>query len=226
MIGARSVIDVTLDFNVEELEEVVVTDYTTQPKTSVTGAIGSVDISETTKVPILNAGEALQGRVTGVTVTNNGTPSGVPNIRIRCYGTTNNNDPLCIIDGVQTTDAYVLNTINPSDIKQMNILKGGAAAIYGARASNGVIIITPKNGSYNEGKVTLTAEAYFGTQKAIYLPELLNAEQHMQMIATTYLNDGSWEYQDRLYININGHFERSMNAIPSIHASGGPHHFT
>jgi TonB-linked SusC/RagA family outer membrane protein len=191
VIGARSVIDVTMTVNVEELEEVVVTGYTTQSKKSVTGAVVSVDIGEATKVPMLNAGEALQGRVTGVTVTNNGEPGGVPNIRIRGYGTTNNNDPLYIIDGVQTTDAYVLNTINPSDIKQMNVLKDGAAAIYGARASNGVVIITTKNGSYNKGKVTLTAEAYFGTQRAINLPELLNAEQHMQMIATTYLNDGS-----------------------------------
>lgn len=191
VIGARSLIDVTMAVNVEELEEVVVTGYTTQSKKSVTGAVVSVDIGEATKVPMLNAGEALQGRVTGVTVTNNGEPGGVPNIRIRGYGTTNNNDPLYIIDGVQTTDAYVLNTINPSDIKQMNVLKDGAAAIYGARASNGVVIITTKNGSYNKGKVTLTAEAYFGTQRAINLPELLNAEQHMQMIATTYLNDGS-----------------------------------
>ena len=151
VIGARSLIDVTMAVNVEELEEVVVTGYTTQSKKSVTGAVVSVDIGEATKVPMLNAGEALQGRVTGVTVTNNGEPGGVPNIRIRGYGTTNNNDPLYIIDGVQTTDAYVLNTINPSDIKQMNVLKDGAAAIYGARASNGVVIITTKNGSYNKG---------------------------------------------------------------------------
>ena len=144
VIGSRSIIDVSMATNVEELEEVVVTGYTAQSKKSVTGAVASVDISEATKVPILNAGEALQGRVTGVTVTNNGEPGGIPNIRIRGYGTTNNNDPLYIIDGVQTTDAYVLNTINPSDILQMNVLKDGAASIYGARASNGVVIITTK----------------------------------------------------------------------------------
>ena len=174
----------------------MVTGYTAQSKKSVTGAVASVDISEATKVPILNAGEALQGRVTGVTVTNNGEPGGIPNIRIRGYGTTNNNDPLYIIDGVQTTDAYVLNTINPSDILQMNVLKDGAASIYGARASNGVVIITTKSGSYGSGKVKITAEAYFGTQTAINLPELLNAQQHGDMLFQSYANDGeAWGHQ-------------------------------
>ena len=196
VIGSRSIIDISMTTNVEELEEVVVTGYTAQSKKSVTGAVASVDISEATKVPILNAGEALQGRVTGVTVTNNGEPGGIPNIRIRGYGTTNNNDPLFIIDGVQTTDAYVLNTINPSDILQMNVLKDGAASIYGARASNGVVIITTKSGNYGSGKVKITAEAYFGTQTAINLPELLNAQQHGDMLFQSYANDGeAWGHQ-------------------------------
>jgi TonB-linked SusC/RagA family outer membrane protein len=195
-VGSRSVIDISMTANVSELEEIVVTGYTSQSKKSVTGAVGTVDIGEATKVPMLNAAEALQGRVTGVTVTNNGEPGGVPNIRIRGYGTTNNNDPLYIIDGVQTTDAYVLNTINPSDILQMNVLKDGAASIYGARASNGVVIITTKSGSYGSGKVKLTAEAYFGSQRAINLPEVLNAQQHGDMLFQSYANDGeAWGHQ-------------------------------
>jgi TonB-linked SusC/RagA family outer membrane protein len=188
-VGSRSVIDISMTTNVSELEEIVVTGYLSQSKKSVSGAISSVDMGEATKVPLFNAAEALQGRATGVTVTSGGAPGSVPTIRIRGYGTPNNNDPLYVIDGVQTTDAYVLNSINPSDIEQMNVLKDGAAAIYGARASNGVVVITTKNGKYNSGKAKLTFSSYFGTQKASNLPELLTAEQHKDMVFDSRTND-------------------------------------
>uniref|UniRef100_UPI00359490B6 SusC/RagA family TonB-linked outer membrane protein n=1 Tax=Pricia sp. TaxID=2268138 RepID=UPI00359490B6 len=144
-----------------------------------------------TKVPIVNAAEALQGRVSGVTITNNGSPGATPVVRIRGYGTGNSNDPLYIIDGVQTDDAGILNSINPADIEQMNVLKDGAAAIYGARASNGVVIITTKSGGYNMDTAKISLDTYTGFSKAINIPELLNTEQHGEMIFQSQRNDGS-----------------------------------
>ena len=106
------------------------------------------------------------------------------------FGTTGNNNPLYIIDGVQSTDASVLNTINPSDIAQMNVLKDGAAAIYGSRASNGVIIITTKNGSYSQSKPTISLNVYAGTANVINTPTLLNSQQLGDVIFESFTNDG------------------------------------
>lgn len=188
-VGSQDTINVVLE-SANELEEVVVTGYGTQTRGNITGAVTSVDVSEATKTPLVNAAEALQGRVAGVTVTSNNTPGAAPKIVIRGFGTSNNTNPLYVIDGVQTDDASVLNSINPNDIEQMNVLKDGAAAIYGARASNGVIIITTKSGGYNMEKAKISVDAYSGLSTAINLPELLNAQQHAQMTFDSYKNDG------------------------------------
>ncbi|WP_405415869.1 SusC/RagA family TonB-linked outer membrane protein [Maribacter sp. Asnod1-A12] len=189
-VNGQSTVDATLAEDAAALDEVIVTGYSTQTRGDLTGSVGSVDISEATKAPIVNAAEALQGRVSGVTITNNGSPGSSPVVRIRGYGTGNSNDPLYIIDGVQTDDASILNTINPADIAQMNVLKDGAAAIYGARASNGVVIITTKGGGYNMDTARISVDTYTGFSTATNLPELLNTEQHGEMIWQSILNDG------------------------------------
>jgi len=189
-VNGKSTIDVVLQEDAAALEEVVVTGYSTQTRGDLTGSVGSVDISEATKAPIVNAAEALQGRVSGVTITNNGSPGASPTVRIRGYGTGNSNDPLYIIDGVQTDDASILNSINPADISQMNVLKDGAAAIYGARASNGVVIITTRSGGYNMDKARVSLDTYTGFSAATNVPELLNTEQHGDMIWQSIRNDG------------------------------------
>ena len=179
-----------LQDSVSQLEEIIVTGYSTQARGSVTGAVATVDVNDAVKVPVVNAAEVLQGRVSGVSVVTNGQPGSAPTVRIRGYGTPNNNDPLYVIDGVQTNDAFVLNSLNPSDIAQMNVLKDGAAAVYGSRASNGVIVITTKSGKATRGsKVSL--EISTGMSQAVNLPQLLNAEQHGQMIWESKRNDGS-----------------------------------
>ena len=183
-------VDVTLAEDAAALDEVIVTGYSTQTRGDLTGSVGSVDIEEATKTPIVNAAEALQGRVSGVTITNNGSPGATPIVRIRGYGTGNSNDPLYIIDGVQTDDASILNSINPADISQMNVLKDGAAAIYGARASNGVVIITTKGGGYNMDSAKVSLDTYTGFSTINNLPELLNAQQHGEMIFQSQRNDG------------------------------------
>ncbi|WP_273277642.1 SusC/RagA family TonB-linked outer membrane protein [Maribacter polysiphoniae] len=189
-LDGNTTVSVVLTEDASLLDEVVVVGYGTQTRGDLTGSVASVDVSEATKTPMVNAAEALQGRVSGVTITNNGNPGSSPVVRIRGYGTGNSNDPLYIIDGVQTDDASILNSINPADIDQMNVLKDGAAAIYGARASNGVVIITTKSGGYNMDTARVSLDMYTGFSAATNLPELLDTEQHGEMIWQSIRNDG------------------------------------
>lgn len=189
-VNGNSTVDASMQEDAAALDEVVVTGYGTQTRGELTGSVGTVDVSEATKTPIVNAAEALQGRVSGVTITNNGSPGASPVVRIRGYGTGNSNDPLYIIDGVQTDDPSILNSINPADIQQMNVLKDGAAAIYGARASNGVVIVTTKSGGYNLDTAKVSLDMYTGFSTPTNVPELLNTQEHGQMIWQSILNDG------------------------------------
>ena len=169
--------------------EIVVSGYSTQTRKSQTGAVSSVDVDGAVKRSVVNAAELLQGTASGVQVIANGQPGSAPLVRIRGFATPNDNNPLYIIDGVQTDDPFVANSISASDIDQINVLKDGAAAIYGARASNGVIVITTKNGYYNQEN-TVSFETYVGTTNATNLPTLLNAQQHGEMIWQSKINDG------------------------------------
>ncbi|SDQ97680.1 SusC/RagA family TonB-linked outer membrane protein [Flagellimonas zhangzhouensis] len=189
-VNGNATVDVTMEEDAAALDEVVVTGYGTQTRGELTGSVASVDVAEATKTPVVNAAEALQGRVSGVTITNNGSPGATPVVRIRGYGTGNSNDPLYIIDGVQTDDPGILNSINPADIQQMNVLKDGAAAIYGARASNGVVIVTTKSGGYNLDNAKVSLDMYTGFSTPAKLPDMLNTQQHGEMIWQSILNDG------------------------------------
>ncbi len=189
-VGGNSVINATLQEDAAALDEVIVTGYVTQARGDITGSVASVDVSEAVKAPIVNAAEALQGRVSGVTVVSNGDVGNRPKIIIRGFGSSNNTDPLYIIDGVQSENGFLLNSISPNDIDQINVLKDGAAAIYGARASNGVIIITTKSGKYNMSKPVISIDTYTGFSDAVNVPGLLNAQQHGDMLFQSFTNDG------------------------------------
>ena len=189
-VNGQSSVNITLSEDAAALDEVVVTGYGTQTRGDITGSVASVDVSEATKAPIVNAAEALQGRVSGVQVISSGDPGGRPKITIRGFGSSNNTDPLYIIDGVQSENGFLLNSISPNDIDQINVLKDGAAAIYGARASNGVVIITTKNGKYGMTKPIISIDTYTGFSKAVNVPKLLNAQQHGDMLFQSYANDG------------------------------------
>ena len=188
-VGDQDQIMIMLESD-NELDEVIVTSYGTQTRGSVTGSVAVVNMDDAVKTPVVNAAETLQGRVAGVQVVNSGNPGQAPKINIRGFGTSNNTNPLYIIDGVQTDDPLVLNNINPTDIEQMNVLKDGAAAIYGARASNGVVIITTKGGGYNMDKAKVSFDFYTGTSQIANSPDMLNPQQHAQMIWDSYNNDG------------------------------------
>ncbi|MBW8244196.1 TonB-dependent receptor [Muricauda oceani] len=189
-VNGNATVDATMQEDAAALDEVVVTGYGSQTRGELTGSVGTVDVAEATKTPVVNAAEALQGRVAGVTITNNGQPGSAPVVRVRGFGSGNSNDPLYIIDGVQTDDPGILNSINPADIQQMNVLKDGAAAIYGARASNGVIIVTTKSGGYNLDRARVSLDMYTGFSVATNLPEMLTPAQHGQMLWQSILNDG------------------------------------
>tara|TARA_B100000575_G_scaffold278377_1_gene265626 strand:- start:6917 stop:10003 length:3087 start_codon:yes stop_codon:yes gene_type:complete len=189
-IGNQTQINVVLAASVDILDEVVVSGYQTQQRRSLSGAIGTLDTEEAIKTQVTNAAEALQGRVAGVSVVSGGAPGAAPVVRIRGYATTNDNNPLYVIDGVQTTDANVMRDINPIDIENISVLKDGSAAIYGARASNGVIVVTTKSGGFNQ-KNTLEVDASYGITEVTRTPELLNLEQHANMMWESFANDGT-----------------------------------
>ena len=189
-IGNQTQINISLAEAVDLLDEVVVSGYQTQQRRSLSGAIGTVDTEEAFKTPATNAAEALQGRVAGVQVISGGGPGAAPIVRIRGYSTTNDNSPLWVIDGVQTTDANIMRDINSKDIEQISVLKDGAAAIYGARASNGVIVVTTKRGQYNQAN-TMEVDAWVGISNVTRVPDMLNAQQHADMTWESILNDGN-----------------------------------
>ena len=189
-IGNQTQINISLAEAVDLLDEVVVSGYQTQQRRSLSGAIGTVDTEEAFKTPATNAAEALQGRVAGVQVVSGGGPGYAPVVRIRGYSTTNDNSPLWVIDGVQTTDANIMRDINPKDIEQISVLKDGSAAIYGARASNGVIVVTTKRGQFNQEN-TMEVDAWVGIANVTRTPDMLNAQQHADMTWQSILNDGN-----------------------------------
>jgi len=150
-------IEVTLREDSETLEEVVVVGYGTQAKKDITGSVAVVSRDAIAEQPVATFAEALQGRAAGVYVSGGGAPGASTTIRVRGVGGVNGSSPLIIVDGVQGVD---VNSVNPNDIDSFQVLKDAAAtAIYGARAANGVIIITTKQGN-KEGKVRVSYSGY------------------------------------------------------------------
>ncbi|TDB67551.1 SusC/RagA family TonB-linked outer membrane protein [Arundinibacter roseus] len=177
VIGTQSTIDLSLNPTVEALGEVVVVGYGTQKKTSLTGAVSSVSQKELKALPVVSLTQAMQGRVPGVSITNNSGPGTEPVVRIRGVGSISlNPNPLYVIDGVP---AGGLNNIDPKDIESLEVLKdASAAAIYGSRAANGVVLITTKKGT--PGKLVINADSYVGTQSAWRTLDLLNRDQYIE----------------------------------------------
>ena len=169
------------------LDQVVVVGYTTQKKSSITGAVSTVDAAdlETRRVP--DVAQALQGQVAGLQVTQStGAPGEPISIRIRGEGTIGNNSPLFIVDGVPTRD---ISFLNPVDVQSYTVLKdASAASIYGSRASAGVIVIVTKSGE--SGKSNVNVNYYTGVQRATHLPTLLNATQYMNKMEEAWNNSG------------------------------------
>jgi len=160
------------------VEEVIVIGYGTQKRASVTGAISSVNSKTVRELPVASVAQALQGRVAGVQVTNNGSPGTDPLVRIRGISSISYaSNPLYIIDGLPTGD---LSTIDTRDIETVDVLKDAStAAIYGSRATNGVIMITTKKGN-RSGKIRVSLDSYVGTQNVTKRLDLLNTTQFQE----------------------------------------------
>ncbi|GAB4022903.1 TonB-dependent receptor [Spirosoma sp. KCTC 42546] len=187
-VNNRSTINVSLEADAGSLEEVVVVGYGTQRRSSLTGAVSTVTPKELTALPVPNVSSALQGRVPGVSVVNNGGPGTSPIVQIRGVGSINYaSGPLYVIDGVPTGD---LNSFNTNDIESLEVLKdASSAAIYGSRASNGVILITTKKGG-RDSKVRITLDSYVGTQSAWHKVDVLNRDQYVQYAKALTSNAG------------------------------------
>lgn len=188
-VGSRSEINVTLEVDVVSLGEVVVIGYGEQRKVDLTGSVAIVDTEEMKKISNSNISTMLQGRVPGVQVTTDGQPGADPIVRIRGLSTFQNNDPLYVVDGVVM--GYTIRDFSPNDIESMQILKdAAAAAVYGSRAANGVIIITTKQGKKNQ-PLKIEYNGYFGAdqvQKGVY--DVMDSRQYGEYVTMAYGNSG------------------------------------
>lgn len=190
-LKASSVMKVVLEEDAEMLQEVVVTGYTTQRKADLTGSVAVVSTDALKTAPDPDPMKALQGKVAGMTVTTNGSPSGTATVRIRGIGSFNSSqDPLYVIDGVPTNMS--LNSLNANDIESMQVLKDAASAsIYGSRASNGVIIITTKKGKKaDKVKVDFSANLTAQFYSSQSLMNVCNSSEYATAMAQAALNDG------------------------------------
>jgi TonB-linked SusC/RagA family outer membrane protein len=203
-IGNQNTLNVTLMPDLQSLSEVVVVGYGTQERREVTGAISSVKSEEIDKLAIQSLDQALQGQAPGVVVTqNSGEPGGNVSVRIRGVGSFGNNEPLYVIDGFpvfndngrvgsagfSNNDFNSLAMLNPKDIESIEILKdASAAAIYGSRAANGVVLITTKRGKAGQTKVNFSSD--FGFQEAWNIPEFMNAAEFAEVANESYVNAG------------------------------------
>jgi TonB-linked SusC/RagA family outer membrane protein len=176
-ISGRTEINVVMKRNITEQEEVVIIGYGTQRKKDLTGSISTVDPKVLNKIASNDVLKAMQGQVAGVSVTSGGQPGAAPAIKIRGIGNFSNNNPLYIIDGVQAP----VNDLVIADVETIQVLKdGSAAAIYGSRAANGVIIITTKRGK--SGKFKLDYSGYYGVQNIVKRYDVANSQQYQQLV--------------------------------------------
>lgn len=188
----------------------VVVGYGVQKKSSVTGAISQVKKEDMENRTITNAKSALQGKTAGVQiVSSSARPGASPTVRIRGFSSNGSSDPLYVVDGVRLGD---ISGIDPNDIASMEVLKDAAsAAIYGAEAGNGVVLITTKKGTVGSGKITYNFQ--YAIESLAKKPKLLNAEEYIQ-----YMKEGKTFTEDFLLKNWDGTTNTSW--VDAIYGKG------
>lgn len=198
-VNSQTSFNIVLKEDIATLQEVVVIGYGSVKKTDVTSSIASISYKDVKNLPMAGVDQAMQGRLSGVTVTTNGgQPGGGVSVRVRGVTSVNGNEPLYVIDGVQmagnpsnSSDQSFLGggsgqigqsplaQLNPNDIESIDVLKDASAqAIYGSRAANGVVVITTKKGKVGEGK--LTYDVYYGIQRIPKKLPVMNLQQYAQ----------------------------------------------
>ncbi|MGI8583708.1 MAG: SusC/RagA family TonB-linked outer membrane protein [Chitinophagaceae bacterium] len=189
-VATNTNVSLSLVTTTSTLNEVVVTGYSSQAKKDITGSVSVVKVADMIAVPNASAEQQLQGRASGVTVTASGQPGEGASVRIRGFGSLSGNNPLYVVDGVQTGS---LNDMNPNDIESIQVLKDAAAAsIYGSRASNGVIIVTTKRGRKNN-TVRVNYDVYYGVQARGKGFDLLDPQGNADLTWLALKNSGQVE---------------------------------
>ena len=192
-MGTQTNINVTLEAQLTGLDEIVVVGYSTQARKTLTGSVSTVAADQLSENTSSSVAVRLQGNASGVSILNDHTPGGGATIRVRGMGTINDNDPLWVVDGVPGGE------VSPNDIETISILKDAAAqAIYGARAANGVVLVTTKTGSRNQAaRVTINVRS--GISKNVNYFDLLNTEEYGEMLWLEAANAGQVGYSHPQY---------------------------
>ena len=187
-VGNQTTINITMQEDTQNIDEVVVVGYGVQKKETVTGSVSTLKGDDLVKSPVANLSNAIAGKMSGVvTYQRSGEPGyDGATIRIRGSNTLGNNDPLVVIDGVAAR-AGGLERLDPNEIETMSVLKDASAAIYGARAANGVILITTKKGRQGK-KPEFTYSFNQGWSKPTNLPEMCDAVQYSELVNELYMN--------------------------------------
>ncbi len=214
-VGSQSVVDVVLESSETLLNEVVVIGYGTVKKQDLTGSVSSISSATITDRKQSMLSNALQGAMSGVTVTRSGSgPGSSADVLIRGITTIGDSSPLIIVDGVPADN---LNDINPQDVESLTVLKDGAsAAIYGSRAAAGVILITTKRAS--DGKVSMSYSYEYGYEKPTTQPDYVDVKRYMAMTNELRWNDsgnGSEHFPTYIQAVIDNYDELHANAPDS-----------
>ena len=225
IVATKPVINVTLKEDTKTLDEVVVVGYGTMKRSDLTGSVVSVTGDDLKKSVVTSLDQALQGRAAGVSVTqNSGAPGGGISVSIRGINSLNGNEPLYVIDGVAISgnadgNSSVLSSINSSDIVSMEILKDASAtAIYGSRASNGVVLITTRQGE--TGKTRISYEGYYGLQQLPKELDVMNLPEYaefMNMRAGIIGYDLRDEFADPSLLSEGTNWQREIFQNASMH---------
>jgi TonB-linked SusC/RagA family outer membrane protein len=185
-VGDQTVINVELEEDLNQLDEIVLIGYGSVKKKDLTGAVSTVEGEELEKRTVTSIQETLSGQLPGVQVSSSGAPGSEAQVTVRGFSTLNNNSPLFVVDDVPLDD---IGFLSPNDVESVQVLKDASAtAIYGSRASNGVIIITTKRGK--AGKLSVSVDAYSSFQTVGNTPDLANATEYARTINQGRLNDG------------------------------------
>ncbi|MDQ8005196.1 MAG: TonB-dependent receptor [Pedobacter sp.] len=196
-INNRTLINITLQTATNDLQQVVVVGYGTQQKKDLTGSIASVKGEEIEKMTVTNPMNALQGKVPGLTISTSGAPGSGGTVRIRGIASTNNANPLYVVDGVFQDN---IDYLNPADIETIDVLKDASStAIYGLRGANGVIAITTKRAA--KGKSTINFTSTVGFQKVEKLIDVTDAEGFKKLFSATLAATGATPFD---YTNYTG----------------------
>ena len=218
----QTVINVSLDENLQDLEEVVIVGISLK-KSDLTGAVGSVSSKVLEEKPVTNINQALQGRVAGVLINNAAKPGDDSSIKIRGINTINGaTDPIYVIDGlVMDNFGGGFNSINLNDVASIEILKDASAtALYGSRAANGVVLVTTKKGKKGEGKVSY--DGWVGVRTYADIPDKMNSKQLFELRRDAALNSYNAKYPNASQADLDVFLQnRVMTAYEPVSGNGG-----